>query len=494
MANVIRPLRTHAHWFYPVATSGLVLAAGTCLALLPVTWLVFLAAGTLVAGATLLRPQFALLLLCFAIPFGSPFEVSLGGITVGVTEGLVGLMLLAWAARAIALKEPRWSWPRLSLPVALFAGAASLSLLNAEALPFSLKEIAKWVEFLGVMLFVANAIDRKQSHLVVAALLLAGLAQATLGAYQFFTQSGPDFFVLKGRFLRAYGTFEQPNPYAGYLGLLAPLALAIALSLASRVPGADGRRTEPIPVWLKWLALGVFVAVSIAIGMSWSRGAWLGYAAACVAVVIIQSRRRAILLVLLLALLAVGGLLGSLQLLPDSITNPVAERLTSFIPFVGIRDVRAIEVTDDNYAAIERLAHWQAALDMWRDHLWLGVGIGNYEAAYDRYALPKWSLALGHAHNYYLNIAAEAGLLGLTAYLSLWGAAFWQIGWVAIRSGDCYITVLAAGAFGTLVYLGVHNVVDNLWVHNLYIQVAIILGLVQSTRVMVPRSSKGASA
>jgi hypothetical protein len=37
-------------------------------------------------------------------------------------------------------------------------------------------------------------------------------------------------------------------------------------------------------------------------------------------------------------------------------------------------------------------------------------------------------------------------------------------------------------------------VVDNLWVHNLYILVAIVLGLAQGTRATASRSSKGASA
>ena len=45
---------------------------------------------------------------------------------------------------------------------------------------------------------------------------------------------------------------------------------------------------------------------------------------------------------------------------------------------------------------------------------------------------------------------------------------------------NAYAQALALGALGVLVHVSVHNVVDNLWVHNMYIQVAILLGLVES--------------
>jgi O-antigen ligase len=87
-------------------------------------------------------------------------------------------------------------------------------------------------------------------------------------------------------------------------------------------------------------------------------------------------------------------------------------------------------------------------------------------------------MALGHAHNYYLNVAAETGLTGLVAYLVLWAAAFWQMA-AAMRSATTpYARALALGALGMLVHVSVHNLVDNLWVHNMYVQAAILLGLV----------------
>lgn len=478
---------------------AIVLAGGLALALLPLTWLVVAVPAALVVVATLVRPQRSLTLLCFAIPFGSLFEVNVGGITVGVTEGLIGLTMAAWVARSSALGE-KWTWSRTSGALALFIGAALLSLINASSLPLALKETAKWIECLGVVLLVANTVTRQQSRGVVAALLLSGTAQALVGMYQFVTQSGPEFFVLGGRFMRAYGTFEQPNPYAGYLGMVAPLALALTLSVqlpwkrpgraaaqrSSHPGGGAGKPLpsdadvcsppEPIPAWLKWLGLVSFGALTVAIGMSWSRGGWLAFGAALVAVNLARSRRGAVLFAALIALVAAVGLLGSFRLLPDSVTR----RLTGFLPFVGVSDVRSVEITDENYAAVERLAHWQAALSMWSAHPWVGVGFGNYESAYADHALPKWPLALGHAHNYYLNVAAETGLVGLTAYLATWAVILWEIGRAIRGAGDPYTRAIALGTLGVVVHASVHNVVDNLWVHNMYIQVAICLGLVHA--------------
>ncbi len=468
---------THAYAARRSAVIGAVLLVGVLLALLPLKWVVVGVPGAIAALLMLIRPELALLPLAFAIPFGSIYEINLGGITVGVTEALIGLILVAWLARSIAFRESDWHWPRISLAVLVFIGATLFSLRNAIALPFALKELFKWVEFLGILLFVANTATEKWRNWVIAALLLAGAAQAALGAYQFLTQSGPEGFILMGRFMRAYGTFEQPNPFAGYLGLVAPLGFALSISLLERKPGQSGSAQEErsLPRWLNWLALGSFGLAAAGIGMSWSRGAWLAFAAAFGAMNLVRSRRGATIFMLLVLLIAFAGLLGSFELLPQA----VVQRMTSFLPFATVQDVRAAEINDENYAVLERLAHWESALDMWRDHLWIGVGFGNYEAAYPAYALPKWPLALGHAHNYYLNIAAETGLIGLTAYLALWATVIWQV----VRAiwqpqNTTYHTALAVGALGMLVHVSAHNLLDNLWVHNLYIHVAIVLGLV----------------
>jgi O-antigen ligase len=114
---------------------------------------------------------------------------------------------------------------------------------------------------------------------------------------------------------------------------------------------------------------------------------------------------------------------------------------------------------------------------MFEDSPWVGVGIGNYAVAYPAYALPKWDDPLGHAHNYYLNVLAEAGGIGFIAYIILWVAVFWNVGRAALRTVGWQQGVVAGG-FGVLVALSIHNFFDNLFVHAMYLQVGMTLGLV----------------
>lgn len=454
--------------WWDLAAAGLVAALGFGIALTPVTWAALLVLGSVVFVATLVRPQLAVLLVVPAVPFGSLRQVRLGVMNVGVTELLVALVIAAWLMHLLARRELSIRWPPLTLPLLLFVVVLGLSSLGSLSLPHSVKELVKWVEVLALYVLVANEIKGQWRRALVFVLLGTGALAAVQGILQFLFQSGPEEFILFGRFMRAYGTFEQPNPYAGYLGLTLPVAIGLIWAAIVRV----GERVSGR--WLVW-AGGSGALMAIALVMSWSRGAWLGAAAAIGVMVVAVAARsgRAAVLGVVLALLSVYLLLaGGLGFLPPS----VVQRFSDFVPYLGVMDVRGMEVTDANYAVLERMAHWQSAIAMWTDHPWLGVGIGNYEIAYARYALPQWAHPLGHAHNYYLNIGAEAGVVGLIAYLFLWGAALWQA-WKAAYVAHSWNWGVALGVLGVVLHLSVHNLFDNLFVHAMYLQVAILLGL-----------------
>ncbi len=489
-------------WTSQGAIPALILALGAALAiaLLPLTWGMLLVVGGMVVVATLIRPQVGVLLLAPAVPFGTVRQVQVGVMNVGLTEALLALVLAAWLMRLVSRREIRLAWPPLTLPLAVFLGVLLLSALGAASLQHSLKEILKWAEVLVLYVLVWNELDARWTRLLVGVILVSGALAALHGIYQFLFQVGPEGFLLFGRFMRAYGTFEQPNPYAGYLGLTLPLAVGFLIAAAFSSftgewrPKGGGRG--------KWFlfATGCGAFMLAAMIMTWSRGAWLGLAAAVggMALAVVARSGRAGVLGTVLALILLYGLLaGGLVLsgaeglarVPPSLT----QRFSDFVPYLGVTDVEGLEITDANFAVLERVAHWQAALGMWTDHPWLGVGIGNYEPVYAEYSIPQWRIALGHAHNYYLNVGAEAGVIGLLAYLLLWGTALVQ-GWRATRQASGWRWGVALGVLGVLMHLSVHNLFDNLYVHDMYLHLALLLGIKTADcldeRIKPIRSSK----
>jgi O-antigen ligase len=451
------------------------------LAWLPLTWSVALVVSGAVATSIILRPQLGLYLLILSVPFSSPWELRLGIATVGATEALVLLTLAAWLARHCVHRDPGLRAGSWSLPLALFLGMGLLSLPGATSLQHSAKELLKWVEVLGVYVFVVNGLDRGQARMVMGAILVAGSAAALQGAYQFFLRTGPEHFMLFGRFMRAYGDFEQPNPYGGYLGMVWPMAAGIAMSgLWPNHRWAISAELRPWQGLVLRLVAGCMAALVLAaLVMTWSRGAWLGAVAAIVAMgaalLVRSGARLAVLGAVALLVVGYGLAATGLSVIPPSI----ADRFTDFVPYLeaGSLDVRGAEVDDANYAVIERFAHWQAAVEMWAEHPWRGVGLGNYEVVYPRYRLPGWDEPLGHAHNYYLNIGAETGLLGFLAYLVLWGTVVWQA-WRMAVTGQGVAWGIGLGVLGVAAHLGMHHLFDNLFVHNMYLHLAVVVGLV----------------
>lgn len=446
----------------PLLPAALIVIALSA-ALLPVTvgtvLLLALGAGLVV----LIQPWLGLLLLAALIPWASVQPLPLGGVPLDAADLLLMLVGAVWLARGVVAGEIILPQTPLRWPLTLLLGALLLALIGAQSYREGLPELFKWAEVLALYVLVIALLPRHRVGWLLGALLLGGVSQALLGVYQFVTQTGPEAFVLMGRFMRAYGTLRQPNPFAGYLGLLAPLALSLTIwAWQTRQPQA---LRQAVAVAAGLIVLGILV--------SWSRGAWLAFAAATLVLLLVYARRSAMRVLIGLAVVAVllAGL-NAVGLLPAA----VVQRLADLKNYFGWMDITQVVVTDDNFSVVERLAHWQAALGMWRDHVWLGIGPGNYSVLYPIYQIGNWDDPLGHAHNIYLNFAAEAGLVGLLAYLVFWLASLWQAGRAA-WSNDKLAVALGAGVLGALTHATMHNLFDNLWVQHIYLLPALLLGI-----------------
>ncbi len=473
------------------------LALAYLLARLPIRW----AAASVVVGAfgfLLLRfPWLIWPVLAVALPFASGIDLG----PFSLADGLLAAAVAVWFVNGVRCNRLRLNVGFVPGLVLLFLLAVLLSFPYSINFRKAVEGVLKWLEMLLIILLVQEAVPRARVHWLVWGLLAGGVLQAALGIYQFVFRIGPPNFLLLDRFMRASGTFGQPNPFAGYLGLTLPVAAALFLhAISSLFTRPRARGPDPparpavsgLPAWVGSLAAtigygGVATVIGLGLVASWSRGGWLGTASSLTVVLLFQTGRRiAIALVAAFAvLLAAGGALA--RFIPTSLTDRLAD-LPIYLG-LGIWDVVRQPVTNSNFSVIERLAHWIAALRMWELSPWFGIGPGNYAAVYPQVRLPRWEEPLGHAHNIYLNVLAENGLVGLVAYLVMWGGV---VGWLVCQRMQMRETkaeqhplqnnspsqpapwnaALLLGVLGVIVHLSVHHLFDYLYVQGIYLHLA----------------------
>jgi O-antigen ligase len=132
-----------------------------------------------------------------------------------------------------------------------------------------------------------------------------------------------------------------------------------------------------------------------------------------------------------------------------------------------------------------RALGYSIGLNMVKDDLILGIGIGNYPLLIKKYTkvyesthyLQVYETAHHHLHNLYLQIFVETGIMGLSAFV------FWLVCIVKYlmnslksleNSRHYWLFVGLMG--GVIVYL-FNNLADVLTVHGIHLQWGIILGL-----------------
>ena len=448
------------------------LALGLLIARLPPEYSLALIVGAALAGVAAWEPALGIGLAIILGPAKALLAIARPAWPSDLGQIFFALAVAGWLAHGLARR--RLLVPRIGLliPLGLYLFAGLLSLLPAASLEEGLKESLKWLEIaLGMVLLVSEA-ERGRARWIIAAILIAGIAQAAIGLWQFqFRGTGPEHFRILGDHYRAYGTFEQPNPYGGFLGLVWPIAAG--LGYGTLLQSQRKHWKAGIGNWGFGILLIALAALCLAaLYVSFSRGAWIGAAAAVLVMTIFLPRRLSVGIALVSVALALGWGLAQAGLLPASLTA----RLADAADFTTVADVRGVNINDANFAILERLAHWQAAAEMARAAPWLGVGLGNYSAAYPTFRLLNWPNALGHAHMIYLNVLAETGVIGLITYVILWGYIIGLTMRVTSRA-DGASRGLALGLLGTWAHLSAHHVVDNLYVNNIHLLLAALFAL-----------------
>jgi O-antigen ligase len=279
------------------------------------------------------------------------------------------LCLLVFLSVYLICRKPEYSRIRdLRYPLAAFCLVLYLAVLFSSQKAESFACLYQYACGLGFFLFAAT-LSGKEKDRAIRVILWGGVAVGLLGGYQYLfgfrhvldylsgSVNSSSFALDYLQRRRIFAPFVTPSALGGYLAMVILLALS-------------GKKST----WMAWALFLVFFLTK-------SPGAFLSLFLALLIYISVQGKFRKkdfiILTVLLLLLTAM----------------------------VAIRSFTHKHYLQPGFSVSMRLQYWRESLVFIKAHPWLGAGLGNFSLGSSRFA-----------HNSYLQLWSETGLLGLAGF------------------------------------------------------------------------------
>ena len=302
----------------------------------------------------------------------------------------------ARVAAAFSLRDPVGPLP---LTIDLTDSAAAVALFGgALAAFFTAREI-----------FAAGGVRTIARGTAVVGLLLAGVAIA-----QDATGGGLMYWRWRPTFERTYpfGPFVNRNHFGTWAIMAIPLAIGYLTAHATA-----HRHTAPVSSWRTRL-----------IGALDGRAALLLASAALMIVAVVLSLSRSALVGLAAALLT-GGWLAHRRAADDGSSRRPALIVVGVAMLAGTLIIIRVPPTQimDRVSGVpvgleDRASIWRETMPVIRDFWLVGTGTGTFQDVMAVYQRSDRGLIYNQAHNHYLQVAAEGGLLvGIPVAMALFG-------------------------------------------------------------------------
>lgn len=388
----------------------------------PTTHVLGLLVGISLFVGIIIKPEVAIwglvILRSIAGSFMQATTVFPGALNINIS-GILNLLVIFGGLYYILTRKINLFELSVSKPYLLFITICFISILSAPDRIIALRYCVRFTSYFMLYVVTITALKSKRQIInLVHVVFLSTIIPLSVGFYQMFTGTR---YLEAGGLNRILATFTSAVQYGYYLMIFFPFALLLFLfhskfKLTKYVYG------------LICLPLGVSLI------QTFTRGAWIGIV---IALIIIGLRYKIVFVLLALILIMSPILFPNILHRLSDLREPVEEQSSSFSWRVNL---------------------WNEALPMIRSKPLMGNGLGSF--------LSRFSLEIGSpiakgAHNVYLRLAMETGLLGLGAYLWL----LFALGKNAIKNytsvSDRYIKILNFGFISILVAYVFVCVADN---------------------------------
>lgn len=249
--------------------------------------------------------------------------------------------------------------------------------------PFATEmEICRLFIYLTVFFLASFGIRDEEGVLrVIRALIVFGFILAIFAIVQHATWNGKIYWFKKPIHENAmpFGPYVNKSHFAGFIGMIIPLALGISLW--------SGR----IEKKLIFAFLGIIMA--IALFFSLSRGGIVSFLAG--------------MIVFSVLILAKG--MSKKRLIPIAVFALI---LGAYLLFLGVSPI-VTRFAQSEATIQQRLAAWMGTLLAFKDYAVLGSGFGTFQYIFKIYQPDGLYLYWDYAHNDYLELLLELGIVGI---------------------------------------------------------------------------------
>lgn len=347
----------------------------------------------------------------------------------------------------------------------------SLSVMPSQTIKQGL-EILAYV-LLG-FLIVRTITKRSQIMRIFAVIVGVGVFEALYGLFELYSSNPSILFYQKTHYLDCVtGTFVNRNHLSGYLEMVIPVAIGLVIARVDFFDWSDLKiREKLLRISEKGLAWNVLISLGVV----------------SMALAIIYSKSRSGIFILVLSFILLSGLAG----LYFRRTSEEKKRIKTFLKVVFLV-ILAISLYIGIGATLERFSLdkilqeqrpkvWGNTVEMIGDFPVFGSGLGTFKFVYPAYEESGKFVRWSHAHNDYLEYAAELGAVGTV--LLFGGILFLLVSsfriWKVRRHPQ--VKGLALGGIVALVGIMVHSITDfNLQIPANEVLFTVILSLTMVT-------------
>jgi O-antigen ligase len=378
--------------------------------------------------------------------------------------------------QTIPLPERIVSWlsPNRLLPglqAGLAAGAThrtTLSLYPHDTLLGCFK-LAAYLAAFGLAAYAFEARERKT--VLAPGLIVLGSLEAAYGIVQYLTGYQKIFGFTKQFYTEdATGTYINHNHFAGFLELVIPFAaMMVFYNLPSRssrgiTERQRGRAGGYSPSLHPRVLFYAFLVILLLIAVVFSR-----------------SRMGIFSVLASLILMAFLGQLGGGRRAWMVITLLVIAGAMTYAIWIGLDPVisRFEALTPSGLEnPYGRAAIWKQASGIIRDYPAVGTGLGTFVVAFRRYQTSSLDVVIDHAHNDYVEVATDTGILGAgLLFIPIMGLLIKMI-LACAGARSAYRRSVLLACIGSTAALLIHSTMDfNLQIPANALLFAVVLGI-----------------